>query len=636
VRTASKRLRGSSAAGASSPSYPPQSAPVWPNEVVAPRHLALATPGARRRLGAVVATLLAITATTVSMGLVVARLLAGVIAGEPLADQAPLVAAVVVLQAARSLLVRQRRVLAARAANEVRASVRARLARALVGIGPARLSARRTGEVTSVVVDGIESLDPYVALLAPQATAAVIGAAATVAVIAVIDPPVALVIAACSVAAAATPRLSRRMLRSRYRPWWDAYSRLYADNLDALQGMATLKGLNASRRRAEELAEQAEQFRRHSTRLNAVVLGHVGVVALLVGGGSAAAIALASLHRAAGALTNAELFAVLLLTRECFRPVRDLQDAYHASYAAVPAARAAGRLLADTGDDHHALAEGRSETPALPARPAPEVAFEHVSFTYPERDAPAVADVSFRVPAGRTTALVGRSGAGKSTLVSLLARLVEPQAGRVLVGGQDLAAMGPAAARAQLALVAQDAYLFHGTVRDNLRLGRPGATDAEVEAAAAAAGAHPFIAALPGGYDALVGERGLTLSGGERQRIAIARALLRDAPVLVLDEATSSLDGRTEAELRAALGRLAEGRTTLVVAHRLSTARAADEAVVLDGGRTVEAGPPARLIEDGGHFARLFAGQLRARRAGDAPPSSEDEPIGAPGGGNGR
>jgi ABC-type multidrug transport system fused ATPase/permease subunit len=204
---------------------------------------------------------------------------------------------------------------------------------------------------------------------------------------------------------------------------------------------------------------------------------------------------------------------------------------------------------------------------------------------------------------------VGRSGAGKTTVVSLLLRFFDPQGGRVLVGGVDVRDLSLDALRSMVAVVSQDTYLFHGTVRHNLQLGRPEADDAALEAAARAANAHDFIAALPLGYDTVVGERGMRLSGGERQRIAIARALLRDAPILVLDEATSSIDAANESEIHAALDRLTAGRTTLVIAHRLSTVRGADRIVLLDAGRAVEDGAHDALLAARGPYAQLVAAQ---------------------------
>mgnify|MGYP006272742233 CR=1 FL=1 len=247
------------------------------------------------------------------------------------------------------------------------------------------------------------------------------------------------------------------------------------------------------------------------------------------------------------------------------------------------------------------------ETPrALPDPVAGALAFEDVHFTYPARpDAPALDGVSLRVAPGETIALVGPSGAGKTTIIQLLLRFYDPAEGRIRLDGVPLDAMRRDAFRRAIALVPQDPVIFAATARENIRFGRPEATDAEVEAAAEAAAAHDFIAKLPEGYDSYVGERGVMLSGGQKQRIAIARAILRDAPVLLLDEATSALDAESERAVQHAVDRLRSGRTTIIVAHRLATVKKADRIVVMDQGRIVAEGPHDRLVSEDGLYARL-------------------------------
>jgi ATP-binding cassette subfamily B protein len=235
------------------------------------------------------------------------------------------------------------------------------------------------------------------------------------------------------------------------------------------------------------------------------------------------------------------------------------------------------------------------------------VRFEDVTFAYPGSDSAAVAGVSLDIPAGTTLALVGETGSGKSTLASLTARLYDPTGGSISIDGVDLREMTLADLAQIVGVVSQETYLLHTTVRENLRYAKPGATDAEIEQAARAAQVHELIAGLPDGYDTMVGSRGHRFSGGEKQRIAIARTLLRNPPVLVLDEATSALDNETERAVQQAFDRLAQGRTTITIAHRLSTVRDADQIVVIDQGRVVESGTHHSLLDRDGRYASLAA-----------------------------
>jgi ATP-binding cassette subfamily B protein len=237
------------------------------------------------------------------------------------------------------------------------------------------------------------------------------------------------------------------------------------------------------------------------------------------------------------------------------------------------------------------------------------VEFERVSLSY-GGDRPAVHELSFVVEPGQTVALVGHTGAGKSTAVALLQRLRDPDAGSIRIDGIDLRDVTLDSLRANVGVVFQESMLFYRSIADNLRVGRPEATEAELLTAARLAEAHDFILRQPDGYNTLVGERGATLSGGERQRLAIARALLKDPPVLVLDEATSALDAATEARIQQALNNVMRGRTTFVIAHRLSTVREADLILVFEAGRIVERGSFSELLARGGTFAHLVATQL--------------------------
>jgi ATP-binding cassette subfamily B protein len=277
-------------------------------------------------------------------------------------------------------------------------------------------------------------------------------------------------------------------------------------------------------------------------------------------------------------------------------------------------AQAAGATerLAEILDEDPDISAPRNPV-ALPEPARGEIVFDDVYFSYPTRpDAPSLNGVSFAVKPGETVAIVGPSGAGKSTVFSLVMRYYDPQSGKILMDGVALPEADPAAVRGRVAMVPQDVAIFATSIRDNIGFGRPGASDAEIEAAAKAALAHDFIMALANGYDTEVGERGVTLSGGQRQRIAIARAILRAAPILLLDEATSALDAESEMLVQKALDGLMQGRTTLVVAHRLATVLKADRILVLDKGKIVEEGTHQSLVERGGIYARLAKLQFEA------------------------
>ncbi|MBN9792871.1 ABC transporter ATP-binding protein [Pseudonocardia sp. TMWB2A] len=309
----------------------------------------------------------------------------------------------------------------------------------------------------------------------------------------------------------------------------------------------------------------------------------------------------AGLPFAAGTMSIGTLVAFTALQGGLFRPVMGLLSVgvqIVASLALFARIFEYLDLTVDVVEPEHPVAVDHD-------RVRGHVRLEGVTFAYPGSDAAAVAGIDLDVPAGTTLALVGETGSGKTTLAGLVARLHDPTAGRVTIDGVDLRDMAAADLTRIVGVVGQDTYLLHATVRENLRHARPDATDAEIEAAARAAQVHDLITGLPDGYDTVVGSRGHRFSGGEKQRIAIARTLLRDPKVLVLDEATSALDTRTERAVQAAFDALAHGRTTITIAHRLSTVRDADRIAVVDHGRIVESGSHDELLADAGRYAAL-------------------------------
>jgi ATP-binding cassette, subfamily B, bacterial len=311
----------------------------------------------------------------------------------------------------------------------------------------------------------------------------------------------------------------------------------------------------------------------------------------------------AGLPVSAGTITIGTLIAFTTLQNSLFRPVTGLLNT---SVSVISSLALFARIFeyldlpVEVDDPAHPVKVD-------PAQVTGHVRVEGVSFTYPGADRAALSGIDLDIPAGSALALVGETGSGKTTLASLIARLYDPTRGSVRIDGTDIRDMRLADLAALVGVVSQETYLLHTTVRENLRYAKPGATDTEIEDAARAAQVHDLIAGLPDGYDTLVGSRGHRFSGGEKQRLAIARTLLRDPRVLVLDEATSALDTETERAVQKAFDALAQGRTTIIIAHRLSTVRTADQIVVLDHGHVVEAGDHASLISGNGRYALLAA-----------------------------
>ena len=330
--------------------------------------------------------------------------------------------------------------------------------------------------------------------------------------------------------------------------------------------------------------------------------------------GAAGALGLGAYRVGQGHLGLDALLVILLLGIEVFRPLRDLRGMLHDGMLAQSAAGKVLGLLDSKPLIAHEPAAGHGQGQDF----EPSLAFEGVHFAYPGGRGATHRALSFRVSPGERIGIVGASGCGKSSIVRLLLRLYDPQSGLITLGGKDLKDLSFAEIRQHLAIVNQDTYLFHGTVEENLRFGKPDAAREDLEAAARAANAEDFIKALPQGYDTVVGERGVRLSGGQRQRIAIARALLRDAPFLILDEALSAVDAENEAVIQEALDRLMLGRTTVILAHRLSSIIDADRILVLDQGRVVEEGRHDQLMAQRGAYFELMAEQAQDRGDGAA------------------
>jgi ATP-binding cassette subfamily C protein CydCD len=567
-----------------------------------PRLWAL-TRGVRLRIAASVLVGLAAVAVGIARLVLLGWLLARVLEGESLASLVGAVALTAAAVALRSLLDYVRAMTAHHTAARVQTRLRQTLYAHIVALGPAHFSGARTAEVMLSLVEGIQQLETYFGQYLPQLFVAALTPVLIFGVVVFLDWPVALVMLAAAILILMAPVLwhswdsQASLARNR------AYSAFGADFLDAVQGLATLKAFGQSGERARRLEERARTlFKSTMWVLGTNTLAR-GITDTGIAVGAAAALALGAYRVGTGAMPLPALLVILMLGVEVFRPLRELRVLLHQGMLGMAAARGIFALL-----DAAPLVRDHAEGPE-PADTG--ITFDAVTFQYPGTGRPVHAELNFAVPPGGRVGFVGASGAGKSTIARLLLRFHDPGRGRVTIGGRDLRELSLAQVRRRIAVVSQDTWLFHGTVEDNIRMGRPEATVDELRAAARAANAEEFIQRLPQGYATVVGERGVRLSGGQRQRVAIARALLRDAPILVLDEALSSVDAESEALIQAALDRLMVGRTTIIFAHRLSSVVGADTILVLDRGQVVERGTHTELLAHRGVYARLMAAQAR-------------------------
>jgi ATP-binding cassette subfamily B protein len=401
----------------------------------------------------------------------------------------------------------------------------------------------------------------------------------------------------------ASLQLYARYVRPAFRNRQKELGDLNAILNDSLSGIREIKAFTREDEQALRINQRIDRYRQ--SLLNALKLmatfqpfveftSSLGTLIVIYFGGRLA------LH---GELAIADLVAFFLYLEMFYTPVRNLSGAWEAVQSSLAGADRVAGLLAEPQEPqniHGAV--------TIPGRVQGDLALRDVSFEYIE-GLPVLEDVTLDIPAHSVVALVGPTGVGKSTLVSLIPRFYDPTRGAITLDGCDLREYTLDSLRHQISLVLQDVFLFYGTVRENLLFGRPGATSEQMIAAAKAANAHEFIAQLPDGYDTLVGERGVKLSGGQKQRLSIARAILKDAPILILDEATSSVDTETELLIQQALERLMQGRTTIVIAHRLSTVRNADQIVVLEDKSIREMGTHDELIRLNGLYTRLYTVQ---------------------------
>lgn len=491
-------------------------------------------------------------------------------------------------------------------AQRVKNDLRERLVTHLTALGPAYTQSERTGELALSALEGVENLEAYFSQYLPQVVLAASIPLSVLLLVFPIDPLSGLVFLLTAPLVPFFMILIGRSGEALTSRQFETLQRLSAHFYDVLQGLTTLKALNQSRSQAGVIGEVSERYRDVTmqvlriTFLSALALELLTTISTAI---IAVEIGFRLLYRSMEFLPA---FFILVLAPDFYLPLRLLGLRFHAGMSGVSAVKRIFEILdIPPGAVQSSNIEFSNIEPSKVA--SSNIEFSNVSFTYPTRTQPALQNVTFLIPSGKTTALVGASGAGKTTIANLLMRFIEPQSGKITVGDMPLNSIPPEAWRAQIGWVPQTPYLFSDTIETNLRLAKPNATESDLLRACERAGLLDFIRSLPNGLNTRIGERGARLSGGQAQRLALARAFLKDAPFLLLDEPTSSLDPALEAELQASVRELMHGRTVLVIAHRLATIYQADQIIVLQAGRVVEMGRHEELRCQSGVYAQLIS-----------------------------
>jgi len=490
-----------------------------------------------------------------------------------------------------------------RASSEAKLNVRDQIYKKVVELGPGLLGKRRTGEIANTATEGVEYLDYYFSVYFVQIWVAIAMPLFLVGAIFWIDWVVGLFMLASVPATPLFVGSSARGFRRISSQNEDVKNRNSAQYLDSIQGMSTLKMFNQAERRGSQIKDDTEHQRQTTMKL--LLVSQLQFIPLELGFallGTAMAMGVSLYRYTGGFMTPGEAVAVVLLSLEFSRTLLLIGEFF---FAGALGREVAAKIIEffdekapveHTDSRKHGKTDGKSIS----------VEFRDVTFTYPSADEPTLKNLSFTLDQNETVAMIGKSGSGKTTVTNLMLRTLDPDSGKIYLDGVSEKELSVEWIRQQIALVPQDPYLFFGTIRANLYIAKQDATDAELMAALNSAELGDFVASSPAGLDTMVGDQGLALSGGQAQRLAIARAVLKDAPIVVLDEPTSQIDVETEALLNRALERLCQNKTVLLIAHRLSTIERADRIIVLADGTVFESGTRDELIAKGGLYASMI------------------------------
>jgi ABC-type multidrug transport system fused ATPase/permease subunit len=547
---------------------------------------------------------LIISATYIFQAIVMAKAVDIVFSGGSFVNIIPHIIIAVFAVLARGLFSRIIEIHTKLFSGKIKTKIRLLVFDKILRLGPGYLNDKRSGELLSLVFDGIESLEPFLVNYVPHLITIAISGIGIGIYLANIDLLTGIFIIMAVLLCVGVPYLTVPLVRHSIVSYWRNFAALHSQYVDSLQGMPTLKVFNASIRKGNELALNATEFYHSAIRNTTFSLIDSGLMTLLMSLVSCISVALAAFRTEAGIINITSVSAFLFLAVECARPISDLNMYWHTSFLGLSVADSIFGII-----DKEVLIKEKENADCQSLNILqPAVKLHNVTFSY-RQGVKILKNISISIEAGETVAIVGCSGSGKSTIVNLLLRFFDPDEGAIYIGEVNIRNYSIDYLQSKISVVFQETYLFSGTIEENIKMAKPDSTFTEVRNAAQIANADNFIISLPDGYKTVVGERGATLSGGERQRIAIARAVLKNTPLLILDEATASVDAKAETLIQQSLENLTKNRTTIIIAHRLSTIKNASKIYVLGDGHLEQEGTHEQLMAHKGIYANLVAAQ---------------------------
>ena len=507
--------------------------------------------------------------------------------------------------ASRLILIYYNSVYGKKIIGKVKNILRRRIYDKLLKLGPAFLDDERTGKLGSTMVSGVDYLEGYLTLYIPQILVCVIACGAMLIYVFSLHYVLGIISTAALIAVLISPVAFGKILSESSNAHWTAYRNLTAEILDGIQGITTAKAYNAQERLGKLLKEKMRTLFSETMRNLKVNLAEIGISNFASGIGTSFTLAVAALLTSVHIIPASSLLILLFMTNEVFRPANELAAYFHQGFMGITSMGGIFALL----DEEEKIKDEGTKTIDIKSADGFEIKYKNIEFAYSEKKNTVFKNLNFTVAKNEKLAVAGESGSGKTTIVNLLLRFYEPTSGSIYINGTDIKDLTLKSLRSLITVVSQETYLFNGTIKENLLHANEDADEEKLIDACKAANIHSFIQSLPDGYNTKVGERGLNFSGGQRQRIAIARAVLKNSPIVVLDEATSSVDTENENEIKQSLNHLLRNRTSITIAHRLNTIENSDRILVLLRGEIVEEGSHKELILKDGYYKKLVEAQ---------------------------